>query len=71
MYPKSLSPQHHSDDQIGVHIIDSWTYYALEFLNKVAPKSQATMQQFVCVEFSLLHAVILHVFSLIHLTQNW
>ncbi|XP_065917155.1 GPI-anchor transamidase-like isoform X2 [Dysidea avara] len=40
------SLSHHSDEQIGVHIIDSWTYYALEFLNKVTPKSQATMQQF-------------------------
>lgn len=41
------SLSHHSDDKIGVHVIDSWTYYALEFLNNINPKSQATMQQFV------------------------
>lgn len=39
--------QHHMDNGIGVHIIDRWTYYALEFLEKVRPGSKATLQDFV------------------------
>ena len=35
------------DSGIGVHIIDRWTYYALEFLEKVSPASQATVADFV------------------------
>ena len=49
--------QHHSDNQIGVHVIDSWTYYALEFLNSINPKSQANMQQFVSPSNHLLATV--------------
>ena len=39
--------QHHMDSSIGVHIIDRWTYYALEFLERVNSGSKATLQQFV------------------------
>ena len=35
------------DSAIGVHMIDRWTYYALEFLEKVTPSSQATLADFV------------------------
>lgn len=35
------------DNTIGVHIIDRWTYYALEFLERVNPSSKATMADFV------------------------
>lgn len=35
------------DSSIGVHMIDRWTYYALEFLEKVTPSSRATMADFV------------------------
>jgi len=35
------------DSGIGVHIIDRWTYYALEFLEKMSPASQATVADFV------------------------
>ena len=38
--------QHHPDTDIGVHIIDRWTYYALEFLEGVSPASQVTMENF-------------------------
>lgn len=46
---KSLTPcpQHHMDSAIGVHIIDRWTYYALEFLEQVTPGSRATLKEFV------------------------
>ena len=49
--------QHHSDKQIGVHVIDSWTYYALEFLNSITASSHATMQQFVSPSNHLLATV--------------
>lgn len=39
--------QHHMDSAIGVHMIDRWTYYALEFLEKVTPSSQSTLADFV------------------------
>ncbi len=35
------------DSAIGVHIIDRWTYYALEFLEKVTSSSQSTLADFV------------------------
>lgn len=35
------------DNAIGVHIIDRWTYYALEFLEKVTSSSQSTLADFV------------------------
>lgn len=42
-----LYPQHHMDSAIGVHIIDRWTYYALEFLEKVTSSSKSTLADFV------------------------
>ena len=39
--------QHHVDSAIGVYIIDRYTYYALEFLERVTPDSKQTMAQFV------------------------
>lgn len=39
--------QHHVDPAIGVYIIDRYTYYALEFLEKVEPNSKKTMGEFV------------------------
>lgn len=39
--------QHHVDPAIGVYIIDRYTYYALEFLEKVTPDSKKTMGEFV------------------------
>jgi phosphatidylinositol glycan class K len=40
------SLSHHVDPAIGVYIIDRYTYYALEFLEKVNRDSKATMGQF-------------------------
>ena len=40
------SLSHHVDPAIGVYIIDRYTYYALEFLEKVDRGSKATMGQF-------------------------
>jgi glycosylphosphatidylinositol transamidase (GPIT) subunit GPI8 len=39
------SLSHHVDPAIGVYIIDRYTYYALEFLEKVDRDSKATMGQ--------------------------
>ena len=39
--------QHHVDPAIGVYIIDRYTYYALDFLERVEPDSTKTMGEFV------------------------
>lgn len=44
------SLSHHIDSAIGVYIIDRYTYFALEFLEKVDPQSNRTMGEFVCIE---------------------
>merc|ERR1719154_1031707 len=45
------SLSHHVDPAIGVYIIDRYTYYALEFLERVTPDSKKTMGEFlrVCI----------------------
>ncbi|KAL7643724.1 UNVERIFIED_CONTAM: hypothetical protein RMT77_005730 [Armadillidium vulgare] len=43
------SLSHHVDPAIGVYIIDRFTYYALEFLEKVYPDSKKTLEQFLQV----------------------
>ncbi|XP_047115455.1 putative GPI-anchor transamidase isoform X3 [Schistocerca piceifrons] len=43
------SLSHHADPAIGVYIIDRYTYYALEFLEKIEPGSSKTMAQFLIV----------------------
>lgn len=43
------SLSHHVDPAIGVYIIDRFTYYALEFLERVTPASTHTLQQFLQV----------------------
>jgi len=40
---------HHVDPAIGVYIIDRYTYYALEFLERVKPDSKNTMGEFLKV----------------------
>ena len=35
--------QHHNDPAIGVHVIDRYTYYALQFLENVTPDSKASL----------------------------
>jgi phosphatidylinositol glycan class K len=37
------------DPAIGVYIIDRYTYYALEFLERVEPNSKKTMGEFLTV----------------------
>ncbi|XP_066985374.1 putative GPI-anchor transamidase [Macrobrachium rosenbergii] len=43
------SLSHHVDPAIGVYIIDRFTYYALDFLEKVTPDSKKTLAQFLQV----------------------
>jgi phosphatidylinositol glycan class K len=43
------SLSHHVDPAIGVYIIDRYTFYALEFLEKVEPNSKKTMGEFLTV----------------------
>jgi phosphatidylinositol glycan class K len=43
------SLSHHVDSSIGVYIIDRYTYFALEFLEKVTPTSLQNMRQFLGV----------------------
>jgi len=40
------SLSHHVDPAIGVYIIDRYTYYALEFLERVQPDSKKTIGEF-------------------------
>jgi len=53
------SLSHHVDSSIGVYIIDRYTYYALEFLEKVEPDSDKTMGQFltVCPKWACISTV--------------
>ena len=37
--------QHHVDPAIGVYIIDRYTYYALDFLERVEPESSKQLQR--------------------------
>lgn len=43
------SLSHHVDPSIGVHVIDRYTYYALEFLEKVTSSNPNTLGQFLKV----------------------
>jgi len=43
------SLSHHVDPAIGVYIIDRYTYYALEFLERVKPNSHNSMGEFLRV----------------------
>lgn len=53
------------DNTIGVHMIDRWTYYALEFLEKVTSSSQSTLADFVGLKLisqsgcELMHIIII------------
>nr|CAD7587970.1 unnamed protein product [Timema genevievae] len=41
--------RHHVDPAIGVYIIDRYTFYALDFLERVEPDSSKTMGEFLAV----------------------
>lgn len=43
------SLSHHVDPAIGVYVIDRYTYYALDFLEKVKPTSSRTLGEFLKV----------------------
>ncbi|XP_013771769.1 GPI-anchor transamidase-like [Limulus polyphemus] len=43
------SLSHHGDSSIGVYVIDRYTYYALEFLEKINPDSASNMAEFLKV----------------------
>ncbi|XP_023233538.1 GPI-anchor transamidase-like [Centruroides sculpturatus] len=43
------SLSHHGDQTIGVYVIDRYTYYALDFLEKVQPEGEKTIEQFLQV----------------------
>lgn len=43
------SLSHHGDQTIGVYVIDRYTYYALDFLEKVQPEGEKTIGQFLQV----------------------
>uniref|UniRef100_A0A6T1HIE2 GPI-anchor transamidase n=1 Tax=Alexandrium monilatum TaxID=311494 RepID=A0A6T1HIE2_9DINO len=43
---KENSYSHHVDQDLGIAIIDRFTYYALEFLNRLTPSSTFTIKHF-------------------------
>ena len=50
--------QHHIDSAIGVYIIDRYTYYALDFLERVEPDSSKTMGEFVSIFIKVIYCSI-------------
>ena len=54
------SLSHHVDPAIGVYIIDRYTYYALEFLERVEPDSRRTMGEFLKVYSSQFNVPVLY-----------
>eukprot|EP00795_Rhopilema_esculentum_P010315 gene10315-19013_t len=40
------SLSHHDDPSIGVHVIDSWTYYILQYLEQVTQNSTHSLDDF-------------------------
>ena len=42
-----LFVQHHEDPAIGVHVIDRYTYYVLQFLEGITPHSKNTIGELV------------------------
>jgi len=39
------SLSHHGDHEIGVYVIDRWTYFTLDFLEKIQPNSDAKLKE--------------------------
>jgi len=39
--------QHHSDDELGLSVIDRFTYYLLEFMEQIFSDSTKTVMQLV------------------------
>lgn len=66
-YLSILYLQHHVDPAIGVYIIDRYTYYALNFLEKVEPSSTKTLGEFVSILQHLI--LVLEMFKLFLLYQ--
>lgn len=59
--------QHHVDPAIGVYIIDRYTYYALDFLERVEADSTKTMGEFV----SKRHEVLMRAKCMNVYFQKW
>ncbi|GJJ78089.1 GPI-anchor transamidase subunit K [Entomortierella parvispora] len=54
---KESSYSHHEDFDIGVAVVDRYTYYVLEVLEKIDMQSKATLQDlFNTYDFNLLHS---------------
>ncbi|XP_022691863.1 GPI-anchor transamidase-like [Varroa jacobsoni] len=53
------SLSHHGDPRIGVYVIDRYTYYVLQFLERISPDSSATIDDFfkVCPKSQCLSTV--------------
>ena len=54
--------KHHEDPAIGVHVIDRYTYYVLQFLEGVKPNSKATVGELVSHFFTIYFGVF-HMYS--------
>lgn len=61
--------QHHVDPSIGVYMIDRYTYYALEFLEKVQPFSKRTIGEFVSVTKDQFQLSVTHHISILQQLQ--
>lgn len=48
------SLSHHGDSRIGVYVIDRYTFYVLQFLERVRPDSDVSMHEFFKVGITLL-----------------
>ena len=43
----NIYPQHENDNDIGVAVIDAFTHYVLQFMEKINKTSQVSMQELV------------------------
>lgn len=50
--------QHQPDPAIGVHLMDRYTFYVLEFLEEINPASQTNMNDLVSILLILFHILV-------------
>ena len=73
LFDNFLSSQHHSDSDIGVYVVDRYTYYVLEFLENIKPNTKTTIAKLVgfwyssfrITDNSVFHFFLLWNFSLL------
>ena len=63
------SYSHHSDSDVGVAVIDRFTYYTLETLEKVKRQDKTTMQNMVWISTLLTLRLYLYTLLMNHINN--